>query len=817
MTAENFTNSVIRLLDEKGMRPDQQQTENIRDAVHAWLDENAIQFEHAPSSATLTLTQTSRSTENNAGLSLFSNQIKKIADVAKLTNDKSQRTKVTTHRLAISETGFKHTQETSGDTGLPKLTFWSPEQDEYNNTSSSKSQKTKIANFLGLKECKDRISDLKTHILNIMSVEKSHDKIGNMHVIAFDPNRRASIPNSDLHDSLETALAKSERKRRLAVARQFRDVLDDDVVEIMRATSNESLTAIEWLYADGDAKKQKYRRQAAQAYPLLFSLMVADDADSLTHSGGIIKFYNKGKGENQDSKTPKASHEMLSNVIDNGEPLAAFLQTHDIGDEYKAISARVLRSVGRIKTLPTDLKTRDLFRYLPYLEHIDSSWHPRTSEELSDFMTCAERINVLHKKTGKPIEEILQTTRGQWAWWNDRTVSTDAIEKIHKWTSAVYKNILAPQVYLAAEEAGLTRPESHFQEDWIKALLGKTKRGLIRDFFAEYSVLEMLDCAEHWHEHANSYQTQMEALHAETCTNDSEIEQKWLSLSKPYRASNGIVIEAVTTQDGLISAGEKDDQGLHCCLGTHGYWQKCMAKYDHIVVLHDQDGKRLSAAQIREKRDEDGKVTGFTTAQHEGKGRTTPTEADEKALTEYLEALFQDADYMPDFEAIENARNDNRKVFWKAGISEVIGFDPSTDHARTRATEIVQQFLPKALRSLDANAIMTVNDMSEKALQRAQEAYEALVDEKSTIMEDFHDAAGGHEPVNLEAIDQRFNALVQGGNRNNVAIYNHDIHEIRHNTEEQETPTMSMFVHIPTPQDRMNVVMPEYFNRHHFG
>ncbi|MBF0332319.1 MAG: PcfJ domain-containing protein [Alphaproteobacteria bacterium] len=101
----------------------------------------------------------------------------------------------------------------------------------------------------------------------------------------------------------------------------------------------------------------------------------------------------------------------------------------------------------------------------------------------------------------------------------------------------------------------------------------------------------------------------------------------WPPLTEPYRAGNGITVVPLVSSGALREEGD----AMRHCVGS--YDRACFASGRHVVSLRDDDGHRVSTAELVFAGD------GIDQLQHRAAGNAVPADAARQALEEYRRGI----------------------------------------------------------------------------------------------------------------------------------------------------------------------------------
>lgn len=553
------------------------------------------------------------------------------------------------------------------------------------------------------------------------------------------------ITNSDIKDQqmqeafkarLSAILAEAERKRRMSEFVTLRFQIPLDMWKVMKDCRRDDDKALNWLYADGNEEVQKYRIQAAQSYPLFLPVFLKEhrsDFDPFKDRYRRSYYREKSEEESAHEESQRAEYQafveqndqLLAN-IDEAKPIADQLRTSLLSDFE--VSPRTLRSLGKIKKMPDGMNYKTFLLNIKHLDSLDSSWHPRTTDELADFMECVVRAEAFEKVLDRPVMETLLKTKGKWTEWKEKTVSEQAILHIRDWRTEVTRMVILPLILKQVPKDVLETitDRNKFMEatgqrggrggfglmwdfdmgdriaDQMKRIFETEEKEAISAFFSKVSDLEMLACSIRWHEQGETYSARKQAL---GISNLSDLDN-WAALSEPVQSPHGYWIKPLTSKAALNEEGA----AMGHCVGWNGYDAKCLTKRDHIVSVSEDGGDaRLSTVQLREVFNELGQVVNLEIAQNQGPGKDKGTQAVEW----YIKELFNNPSMRPDWKAIEEIRADNRNVVMKEGVAAQIGFDPMEDGNPERAYETVRAYLPAKYRQMSLDEFLNNSSAAE--------------------------------------------------------------------------------------------------------
>lgn len=552
------------------------------------------------------------------------------------------------------------------------------------------------------------------------------------------------ISNSNIKDQqiqeafkarLSTILAEAERKRRISKFANLKHAVPKDMWQVMKDCRRDDVKALNWLYAEGDKQKQKYRVQAVQSYPLLFPVFLKEHRDAFDPFKDRYGHYRRrGQSEEEREREEAQRAEYQAFVERNDELLSNIDEAKPIADQIRVsllkeaeVSQRVLRSLGKIKQMPKDMDYGKFIQNIQLLEEFDNSWHPKTADELADFMECVVRAEAFQKVLGRPVVDTLLKSKGKWAEWKDKTVSEQAILDIRDWRTEVTKMVILPLILKQVPQDVLETitDRSKFMEatgqrggrgfgmmwdfdrgdriaDQMKSIFETEETEAINAFFSKVSDLEMLACSIRWHEQGETYSARKQAL---GISNLSDLDN-WAALSEPVQSPHGYWIKPLTSKAALNEEGA----AMGHCVGWNGYDAKCLTKRDHIISVSEDGGDdRLCTVQLREVFNEAGKVVDLEIAQNQGPGK----DKGEKAVQWYIKELFNNPSMRPDWKAIEEIRADNRNIAMKEGVAAQIGFDPMEDGNPERAYDTVRSYLPAKYRQMNLDEFLATSSAAD--------------------------------------------------------------------------------------------------------
>lgn len=551
--------------------------------------------------------------------------------------------------------------------------------------------------FLSAVQCEHRINPLHKALCAVLFKPRGIREIFS-HICGFGPDRffQESQLKQCLHDI--------EFDRRKRAVRSFLRGLPAPIVGAMRRINNDSPQLARFLLAGGDKTLQTRRTQAIEAYPILFAyftpkylnlLTTPDRYDAHREAAAELDAGRTGvpRPVNGCSLTTLAK---LWLIVDRGLPLAPFLQNECVITD-KHLSARTLKSLGRIKDIPPPLHSmlrHDKFPWelLPFLDELDPAQHPRNGAALYSYLVYANRATRLGCMTGQPTSHFLRLAHGRWDEWREKTGSDTEVRDISDWLRAVHDLFLAPHLRDHARMIGMPGELNWRHEDTLTSV-----------FAASHSPLELLDCSRRWHEQYEGFTARRKALRPRTPEEEKEENNpSWLPLSPVVKLPDGISVEPLTSRSALEQAGAFDHQGLHHCVGS--YWTLCRQVQDHIVCLRDESGRRLTTAHLREQWDNACTVTDLVNLQHRGLGNRDATAKEENALKTYIGKVLNDPRLRPDFARMESAREGYRATSAKNDL----GYDPEDPAQRRAAAELIRNYLPSSYRCRTADELVTM-------------------------------------------------------------------------------------------------------------
>jgi len=520
-------------------------------------------------------------------------------------------------------------------------------------------------------------------------------------------------------DQVTKALANFEEKRRVRAFAKFAAHISPEIRAILRDTKIHDMKTLNWLHAEGDPQTQKRRLQAAQAYPLLIPALQGNHLSGWNPTAS----YRRRVAESEKHQKLLNEYELFVSVneklrqaIDNAEPISDLLAQCMING--KTLSKGTIRTLGKIKKMPEDMENFApvFLDTLPYLDELDRNQHPKTPQELSDYVECVKRARAFESVLGTPAIDTLKSIKGRWAEWKEKSAPVQAIDDIKDWFDAVNKMLVLPQAIAQLPEnlVPAIYDRSSFFEIYgfynvrssaqtFDSLLESKPIDIRRTLFAKASDLDLLACSVRWHEQGEEYRTQKESL---GIAHIGEL-NSWGALSKPVQAPNGLWLRPLTTREELNIEGE----AMGHCVGWGGYDAKCLTGRGHIISV-SRDGKddRLSTVELSEEFNRAGHVTGLKIKQHQGRGGVSKKE--QAAAAWYVKQIFKDADMAVDWDAIEAKREKNREIAAKIGLAVKIGFDPLQAENCRRAYEVIRPFLPARFQHLDYDAALAKPDIS---------------------------------------------------------------------------------------------------------
>lgn len=506
----------------------------------------------------------------------------------------------------------------------------------------------------------------------------------------------------------------AESARRHKIFALTKAVQPDFKKIMFRTGQTTSIDTLNWLYADGDETKQKYRLQAVQSYPVLLSFITGQHLDSYN----II--YHQENDERPNRPTDEQKKELCAKIqklrdsIDDAKPIADQLRHCIFADHV--VSKDTIKSLQKIRHIKKN--QHSVVSAIKYMDQLNVNWHPRTAEDFEEFCEYLQRakdfaavlphINAI---------DVMNLARGRWDSHKIRHLNSRDIRNIKDFLDEIDKTVIWPQLigpYNDTTMQALGEKAPHMGgygfNDFYKKLLSE-KEAVKTALLDKLSPTDILSLSLRWHEQGESYSAAKEALGM------SHIKglYQWKPLSAPTKSPQGLVLTPLFTRAQLHAEGQE----MGNCVGTSGYDAKCLTGHDHIISITDPQkenalDRHMATIQLREKfAREGGAVTGLEIVQVQGpkyknkeleikvpqKEKNQREQAAKEAVHWYIRELFNNQSMRPDWTEIENDRVIARELAAKEGLSYLCGFNPQAADNRKKAFEIIQPYLPRMFKS----------------------------------------------------------------------------------------------------------------------
>ena len=611
-----------------------------------------------------------------------------------IVNVANENTDLILYRVDLSDTGIAFSQKTPEPTETLDQAI--------HNDDGYKDETVQLSVFTDDEQCEQAVKALTNAIVLTFEVTGLVSKS----LLESEANAEK------FHQALTKILAAKEKARVVSTFLKFSRHIDPGIRSIMHATKIGDTQTLNWLYADGDSQKKKYRLQAAQAYPLFLPIFLKKHHELflpakrfpppwLRESDTMWKTRQAYQAKFDQLK--EQNDRLLKN-IDEAVSITDLIGTC-LGTETEA-SKRTIRNLGRIKEMPANMPYNEFIDAIPYLDQFDSNWHPKTAVELADFVECVKRAKTFEYVTARPVTEILKRTKGKWTDWKEKTVSLQAIVDIRDWLKEMRDALILPYLIsqLSPNELMTITDSKRYQQVTgmphnYSRVFGHSTHGVLDDlcnldetdimtaFLSNVSELDLLSCSLRWHEQGETYAARKQAIGIEKFENLYH----WLPLTKPAQSPDSLWITPLTSKADLDVEGK----AMGHCVGWNGYDMKCLTQNDHIVSVTGQDrNDRFSTVHLREVFDTAGNVSDLEIIQNQGR-RSDETK---KALKWYVNQIFKNPAMQPDWKEMERLRKQNRETVAKNGLSAILGFDLTDREQCVKAFENIRAYLPERHR-----------------------------------------------------------------------------------------------------------------------
>ncbi len=533
-----------------------------------------------------------------------------------------------------------------------------------------------------------------------------------------EKNRRNGHVDKNLfrfRKAFQPMTVRFEHRRIRSLLFRFTASLDPEAVKIMRQIAYFKPEFYNWLTADGNAQTAMKRKQAARSYPILASIMIGN--------------------------------KKLTNVIDQGQPLAPALAEHfsygtmfyspdGLNDSYRnSCSDKTIKRLngvhwqraGRLAVMQTE-------NVLRWIGATPKNWMPHSRKDWAAFHVTQENLDSYVPFSGKSRADITRETRGEWqkmaAVFADNPAMTlrDMANDLYK---RLFLPTLAERYSRAIEEADSGKPgknEIHASMDPIS----QAEKIIMKEIVGDKSILKVMDLNARWHRGIAHLDEQL-------CTVLRD--ENWPALSDP-QTHQGLLIRPLTMAQELRSEGAR----MNHCVG--GYTSSCAYGNSHILSIAEADGKALSTVELQETNDPKNPLK---IRQHYGYRNTPPGPHADKAIKWYMNQIRK-GEIAVDWEHIEKTRRSAKSNKSGNRILRQIGFDPRDGARREMAFEAYKEFLPKSARDMNLDTWLKKTGLDDIIEQRIEKLHASISKSRPATQpkkqrRDEPDANFGREPL----------------------------------------------------------------------
>ena len=452
---------------------------------------------------------------------------------------------------------------------------------------------------------------------------------------------------------------------------RFTKSLDQDALGKSSIDGSDDIALYDFYHADGDQVMRRNRLQAAESLPVLRTILPQNNL--------VVEAIDSGQ-------SLQAALQEVYGVGKAGLKHLRETKIEDFGSDDPIRAARLVQGLGALRPDHYPGRGTDVDAGAQWTA-FDRTW--------TVIETACREINL----ASGPVLAIERPL-----WLKGATASGVDIIEMRDTIKGFERHVLTPIALDVLSEKGRFDPSKPIEGFDLSNTLGRGGWNGSHEILHEAvtkgrSLARIGELADRYHAQGSEIGKAL----AGAGENDA---LTWPALTAPYKAPNGLTIQALTSNGALMLESE----ALNHCVGRGMYLPKCLYENTHILSVRDADGKarstievaytpaapdfRSTSAEREAQREVDIRIV-----QHKAHDNRDPTKKDRDAVDSWARDV-QSGKLAIDQKHLAGALAERTASRGEREVINLVGYDPANSDMRTAMFKAYAFMLPRNEREL---------------------------------------------------------------------------------------------------------------------